>query len=1028
MLEILRFFLRKKSFSYLLLAAFVLFGVYAVNAIPKESAPEVQVPMAIVTTAFPGASAVDVERLVTNKIEERLASSLTDLESLTSTSREGVSSVMVEFNASADIKASIDEVKEEIDVVKSDLPEDAADPIVSEINFSDQPILLVSVTSDLPVTEFITLSEEVESELESIQGVSRVEKSGVPEREVQVIVNKDSLSAFGLRLNEVVAAVAAANSAVPAGEITVDDIEYAIQFEGSITDPGEIRDISIPSSSGEPVYLRDIAFVSDGVSETRTVSRVSVGGAPSEQSVSFSVYKKRGGDILEIADNVEKKMDSLEETILSDAQVLISFSDAEYIKDDLENLSMSGLQTVLLVMIILFITLGFREAVIAGFAIPLSFLIAFGGLWLSGNTINFISLFSLILSVGILVDAAIVVTEAIHTKMREGLGRREAAVESLRDYLWPLIAGTMTTIMAFAPLFFISGVTGEFIASIPFTVITVLLASLFVALAIIPLLASSFLKEKEGGSWDRRQEEYTRKLQAFYRKRLDAMLGSKSRQNLLMTGVVVAFFATIAFPAIGFVNVIFFPGEDFDFLFIDIEKPQGTVLGETDIVARGVEEILYEDDRVESFITNVGSASSFGSGGGSGSRLANVTVILKEDREETTTEIMRDFRERFREIGDAEISVFQAESGPPVGDPVAVKFFGDDLEDLERTVVIGERVLKDVPGTTEVGSSMQGDVPEFSLEIDRAKTSAVGLTPLEIAQTLRTAVHGTKATTIKNDEGDIDVVVKLNLNSDYRDPHDTARVTLDAVRLLELETPRGSVLLGSLVDVGIKKGNAVIRHEDRKRIATVSSDILPGSTVQQVTSVFEEKLESWGLPEGVSYTIGGETEESNQSFQEMGMALAVGIIFIIALLVLQFNSFRQAFFIVAIVPVALIGIMVGLALTREPLSFPSLMGYIALTGIVVNNSIILIDVINNLRKQGVPLKEAILDGSVTRLRPIFLTTLTTVIGIVPLTYASDIWAPLAYSIIFGLSFATFFTVVLVPIFSYRWPVKDPDLV
>jgi len=333
--------------------------------------------------------------------------------------------------------------------------------------------------------------------------------------------------------------------------------------------------------------------------------------------------------------------------------------------------------------------------------------------------------------------------------------------------------------------------------------------------------------------------------------------------------------------------------------------------------------------------------------------------------------------------------------------------------------------LIDIPGTIDVTPSTKDDGTEVVVTVDRAKASELGLSSIFVAQTLRNAVQGSTATTIQHNGEDIDVVVKLDLNPDFLDAHDTTRTTIDSLRYIEVMSPKGPVLLGSIFDTAIAKGNAVIRHEDRERIASVTSELRDGVLASDVIKKFEERKDELALPSGIIMKIGGETEDVDQSFRDMFVALIVGIILIAAILVLQFNSFRQAFFIVLIVPFSLIGIFAGLFITGNFLSFPSLMGYIALSGIVVNNSIILIDKMNKIRRTNreMPIEEVVYAGSVSRLRPILLTTLTTVIGIFPLTYASDLWGPLAWSIIFGLSFSVIITLILIPILYSRWPGK-----
>ena len=530
MLPLWNFFLNKRQFTAILIAGLVVWGVSSAVFITKESAPEVQIPIGIVTTVLPGASSEDIERLVTDKIEDRLTN-LPDLDKMTSSSKSGVSVVVVQFNASANIDKSIQKLKDEVDKAKPDLPEEAKAPNVSDVNFVDQPVQMISVSADLPFVNFAKLSDDLKRELQGVEGVSRVEVSGVRHREVQVVVRKENLNRYGISLPQVVGAIASANASLPAGSITVDNISYNINFEGSLDDVKDIGNIPLFPVGGEPIYLKDIASVSDGVEKATSYSRVAVSGKTSEQAMTLSIYKVRGYDVTKMTEAVRVKLDGLKNDLLKNSSVVITFDAGKEVKKDLRELTRTGLETIILVMLCLFASIGWKEAIVAGLSIPLSFLIAFIGLLYSGNTINFVSLFSLILAIGILVDSGIVVVEAIHTRSRIMGDRTEAARQALREYAWPLIGGTMTTVAVFVPLFFISGVTGKFIATIPFTIIAVLIASIFVSLGLIPILAVVFAKDDGHSDLNDKQEAYAIKAREWYANFLHKFFANEKLQK-----------------------------------------------------------------------------------------------------------------------------------------------------------------------------------------------------------------------------------------------------------------------------------------------------------------------------------------------------------------------------------------------------------------------------------------------------------------------------------------------------------------
>lgn len=1007
----------------MLMCVLSLGGVYALLAIPKESAPEVVVPIGIVVSTLRGASATDIEQLLTKEIESE-AANIENVDKITSTSGQGVSSVTVQFVAKADIDKSIQDLKDAVDRAKLTFPNEADEPQVLQVNFADQPILMVSVSADLSPALFAKLGDDLETELRKVSGVSKVVVSGTRKHQVQVVVRKEALTTYGVRMDQVVAALQSANVSMPIGSITVADIDYPLTFAGEITDPASVQDIVVATNAGAPVYLRDVAAVIDGLAPPSTISRASVNGEPASNALTLNIYKKSGGDVTQIADAAVARLEELKQTTLAGAQVVVSYNSGELVQKDLSELTRVGLETVLLVLLVLLITIGWREAVVAALSIPLSFVIAFIGLYVSGNTINFVSLFSLILAIGILVDSGIVVTEAIHTRLARLGNGYDAAVASIREYAWPLIAGTVATIAVFAPLFFLSGIVGKFISSIPFTVIFVLVASIFVALGMVPLLALLFTKHSAPNRLEVLQEEYAVRAQTWYKNFLRAFLSDRKKQNWLLSLLGVGFVLSLALPVAGLVKVEFFPQDDQDFVYIEVERLQGTPLLQTDKSTREVEEFLYTNPYVESFVTTVGAGSSFNqSGGGSNTKVANITVLLPKDRSKTSTEIVQLLRTELAAVTTATIRVEEASGGPSSGTPVSIAFTGDDLPALTEAANKAEIVLAGIPGAIDVQSSVRDNGTQFTIEVDRAKAASVGLSAAQVAQALRIAVSGSTATTIKTPQDDIDVVVKMNLNAAYVHPEDTNKTTIDSLKQIPLSTPTGTVLLGSLITASADESRAAITHTDQKRVVTVTSKLATGANALEVTNEFKKQIAAAGLPSGVTADYGGESEDVNQSFAEMGLALLAGMALMLGILVLSFNSFRYTMYLLLTIPLSLIGVLAGLALSGMALSFSSLLGVIALAGVIINHAIILLDsVIHKLQNEAhLGLKEGIVEAAAVRLRPIVLTTITTVVGMIPLAGASSLWGPLAFTIMFGLTFAMILTLVMVPVLFYRWP-------
>lgn len=1017
----------------MVMTVFVLIGLYSLIAIPKESAPEVVVPVGIVTTVLRGGSGEDVEKLVTNKLEEEIIN-VENIDKVTSSSQEGVSVITAQFNASANIEKSIQDLKDAVDKVKSKLPSDADEPVVTKVNFSQQPILILSISQDLSPAGLTALGDSLEKEIRKVKGVSQVDILGTRKKQVQVVLRKDKLATYGISINQVIAAIAGANASFPIGSITVADVDYPVKFSGSIDEANQVPDITLTSPSGSIVYLRDIAFVADGLEAPKTFSRISVAGAPSQNALTLNIYKKTGGDVTQIGKAVKEKIESLKSSMLLSANVVVSFDGGDRVTKDLRELTRVGLETVVLVMIVLLLTIGWREAVVAGLSIPLSFVMAFIGLYASGNTINFISLFSLILAIGILVDSGIVVAEGIHTRIKIYGNVTDATIATIREYAWPLIAGTMTTVAVFAPLFFLSGVTGQFISSIPFTIIFVLIASIFVALGMVPLLATVLTKDNAGHNrFVELQEEWFNKIKTWYKGFLGGILKDRKVQNRFLLGLGLLFVVSISFPIIGLLKVQFFPQDDQGLLYVTIEKPQGTPLVETDLAVRKVEEILYDEKYVTSFVTTVGAGSAFTGTGNTGAntKIANITVLLtdKHERNQTSTQILDKIRKDLSPINEADIKVDQGNNGPPSGSPVKITFKGDDLEALSLLVTKAEMILKSINGTRDVETSLRDDGTQFEIIIDRAKASLSGLTATQVAQVLRASIAGTTATTIKKQGDDIDVLVKVDLNADFVNPEDTAKTTLDTIKQLTIATPTGTVLLGSFITTKVSESRSLISHEDNKRIASASSQLTNGATALEVVAQFKKQEASLAIPSGIEIDYGGENEDVQKTFKEMGLALLAGMAGMLAILVLEFNSFRYALYLLFTIPLSLIGVLSGLTITGQTLSFSSMLGLIALAGVIINHAIILLDsILHRLaheKEQEHPasLYDVIVESSSIRLRPIVLTTITTVVGMIPLAGVSALWGPLAFAIMFGLMFAMVLTLILIPMFFYRYPGK-----
>jgi len=542
------FFVQHFRFTYLILGLIILLGLVSVAIMPKESDPEVTIPVGIVLTAYPGASAIDVEELVTNEIEQEIES-LEDLDGYSSSSSEGLSSITVEFDADADVDDRMRALKDAVDDAQPDLPDEVESSYVKQISITDTPILSMSMTADVSKPELKKMAELFQDEAEKIKGISEVNVSGTQDREIQVIADQSKLDQFGISLISVLRAIQAQDVQLPLGTIEQNQKKYSVRFEASLKETELIPDIPVGTKEGQPILLRDVAIVTDGLQEETTISRLSQDGKEANSAVGIEIFKKDGADILKLVDEVQAKIEEMQEGKLTGTEFVVTFDLGQYIRNDLGNLLWSGFQTIALVFLVLYFFLGRREAILAGMSIPITFMMTFIGLSFLGYTINFLTLFSLVLSLGILVDATIVIVEGMYMNINIGKSAKEAAKNTIREFHSPVTSGILTTVSAFVPMMFASGIMGQFIRTIPVTVIIVLLSSLFVGLAITPIIGSRLIKksfEIKKGETHYSQVGFIQKLGEWYESKLRALLKDRKQQRKLMMTLVVLFFLSFS--------------------------------------------------------------------------------------------------------------------------------------------------------------------------------------------------------------------------------------------------------------------------------------------------------------------------------------------------------------------------------------------------------------------------------------------------------------------------------------------------
>jgi len=1003
------FFIKNYRFTYLILVGISIFGIFAILQMPKESAPEVDIPVIVVSTILPGAGSENVEELIIKPIENQI-SGLSDIESMQSISSQGISTIIIQFSASVDSSEMITEIRSRVARVQGSFPLNTRDPVIQKISFSDVPIIKISLSGDYSLVELKKYAKELKEEIESINGVSQVNIIGAPDSQIQIEIDNNKLFRYGLSIEYIIGIIAQSNIDSPIGIIESGG-NYAVRFDGQLKTIEDILNIPIIEKSKAIITVGDVATVKDGFSPTGSITRFSIDKSTPEQAVSLNVFKESGeGNILKISDAIQESISLLD---ISGLNINIIQNDADLIRNDLNNLVQSGLLTILIILIILAFFLGFKEALLASTVVPFSFLISFIVIEYLGLTINFLTLFSLILSLGILVDASIVVVESISRKKTDGQELESAIYSTISEFKNPLITGTLTTVFAFAPMLLVSGIMGEFIKSIPLTVSTVLIASLLVSLGIITTLASRFLRQCSVTK-DRMEQ-----LNLRYRNLLSNIIGNNFLMNKILIGVLILFVLSTTLPFVGIIESKMFPLSDSENITINVELPYGTTIEKTNNLVEGIEEYLLKDENVYSFLSTIGQGSGAGSinlTSASKSHQANISVKLKKDRNFTSQEItlkyINDLNNKFPE---AEIKVNQLEDLPISDSSIQVNIKGKDLDQIELIAQDFAKILKSIEGVSDVDDGIESSLGEFVLIPKKENLRRYGLTVSDIAQSIRTSVAGRTVTTIQKTDEEVELILFSQTEEDRSLVDNVVPIDISFIKSLPIQTQKGIVMADYFVDIELKPGRISIERQDRDRVISVSGNIFPGYNASNITQEFMNKISELDLPSSISIDYGGEMDQIQESFTELFRSMLLGVLIIFALMVLQFNSYRQSIFIIITIPLALIGVFFGLVLTSQPLSIPGFIGIVALAGIVVNNAIILIDTMNTRYSESKDLSKSIIDGAVSRFRPILLTTLTTVFGLVPLAFVSPIWAPIAYSIIFGLMFSTILTLFIIPI-------------
>lgn len=1005
-----RFSLRHPVPAIVFFLVAIVVGVVSYTRLAVDLYPAMEFPMAVVITEYEGAGPQEVESLVTRPLEEAMGT-VTGLKSIRSWSSEGTSFVLAEFNWGTDMDFATLQMRDRIDRVKGFLPKEVRSPLVLKVDPQQMPVVVVGLTGSQDLADLKRIAEEdIKPVLERLDGVASVGVGGGLTREIQVLVDPRRLHDAGVSISQVVQALGSDNINLPGGDVREGQLRLLVRSLGQFRSVEDIRDLQLLTPRGQAVRLGDVARVEDTFADP--TSKAWVNQRP---SVSLSVLKQSGANSVEVARRVKAALDELSRKLPGGIQTHVLMDQSRFILNSINGVRDSAIEGGLLAVLIIYVFLRhFRATLAVATAIPISIVITFGALYLSGVTLNMMSLGGLAMGVGMLVDDAIVVLENIFRhKQKEGKDAARAAEEGAGEVTLAVVASTLTTVAVFLPIVFIQGLAKQYFQELALAVSFSLLASLAVSLTLVPLMASRLLADRPGGRaeggeprllrwlgrvWDQVDEVYRRVL----------VWALQHRKSVLAIAAASFVLAGALLPLLGFE---FIPKMDTSEFQVSVELPDGTRLEETERVARQVESVVRAVPEVHTVYTTVGTSGSLFERGTS-SNVAGVTAFLvrPKDRTRNLETIMDDVRRQLAAIPGAKIQVNMGGAVGPGGAPVEILVKGDDLDVLKTLAARVEAEVARVPGTREVDSSVTRGLPEVQVVVDRRKAASLGLTAAQIAQTVRTALQGTVATRYRVGGEEYDIRVRAV---------QAAREDLNALGDLYLPTPSGQqVPLREVAQLVRTTGPTSVTREGQARVASITAQVAGrdlGSTMAEI----RQRLAAIPLPPGYSIAYGGQSQQMDESFAGLGQALVLASVLVYLVMAAQFESFLHPLVIMGSVPLAFVGAIYSLVATGRSLDIAAFLGLIMLVGIVVKNAIVLIDYVNQLRRRGLPRFDAIVRAGPTRLRPVLMTTLTTVLGLVPLALGfgegAEEQAPLATVVIGGLTFSTLLTLVVIPV-------------
>lgn len=1010
MQSFIRFFIEKKQFTLILIAALLVLGVNSLMNMPKGEDPDINMPIYSVVVIVPGASPSEIVEQVIKPIENKF-NEMENIDEITSVANSNLAFVTIQYEYHIDRDEKYQEIIREMEKLRSEsLPQSVNNVIVKHYKSTDVNIFQIALTShNAPYNEMEKHAEDLKEKLERVSGIKRVETHGYPEQEVHVEMNVNKLSQYGISLNKVVGILKNNSYKIPAGSVVAGTNSFNVETGDEFKTLAQIENIIIEESERKIIRLKDIADIRRAYAEEK--HRVRLNGVP---AVIISVNQNEGQNIFKVSEAVGKVIDEFSEQLPPNMEVNAHFEQAKSVGNRLSRLGTDFLIAILFVSITL-LPLGFRSSSVVMVSIPLSIAIGLFLLNMLGYSINQFSIVGLILALGILVDDSIVIVENIQRGIRNGLSRKEAAIQSTGKIAFAVIGVTAILIIAFVPLLRMPEIAGEYIRSLPLAVMLAVSASLFVSLTIIPFLSTLMLKKEIEGEGNFFLRGLNKGIHYSYGSIMDKALKYPGRATLIVAVITLAGFFVL--PSMGF---SLFPKTEKPQFYINVEMAPNSSFDETDRVTSVIENILGKEDGIEWYTNNIGEGNPqvyynvFPQNEKPG--YANFFIQLEENAADRKQEIIYSLREQFQLITGAKVMLIEYEQGPPMEAPVAIRLFGENIDTLRIYATQIEEIVKGVEGTLYVNNPLATVETGLKLNINKEKAAFLNIGTEDINTAVVAAISGINAGEIQFDDKDDKSLIKVMM------PKDKFQ-TMEIFGKIYVPSLNGtSVPLSHVAEIVFQKNPTILTRLNKENYTTITAYGQDGYLYNKLNKNVSNHLSLIELPKGYYWEAAGDEENQSRAFAGFGTTLLITIFAFVAALILEFKSFKSTLIVLSVIPLGAMGGILGLFLSGNPLSFVAIVGFIALIGIEIKNSILLVDYTNQLREEGMELDKAVKQAGEVRFIPILLTAITSIVGMIPLIWEnSQLYSPLAIVIVGGLISSLLLSRILTPVLYKMLP-------